>query len=266
MTRAAVAFLAGSPDRLALLDYLAEQPGAPRDVADALDISSRSAQRNCAEFTERGWAEKREGDYHLTTRGHLVRRTYADCLDRLERIDDLAGFYDYVSDPGDVTGPDTVPDPSWLDEATLVTTEQSHPQAPVTHYVDAIRTLDAEEVRMVSPVLSRIFERPHAELVRRGATTELVLPTDRVAAAREQNPAKFATVLAVPSFTLYETDDAVEFGVTVVDDRTFVLAYDTDGRVRACLDGSDADLTSWALDRFERLRERATELEHTGLF
>lgn len=260
MTREVVAFLAGSPDRLALLDSLADEPAAPRDAADALDISGRSAQRNLAQFAERGWAEKRDGDYRLTTRGRLVRETYVDCLERLDRIDDLAECYDHLPDAP------APPDPAWLDDATVVTADPDHPQAPVTHYVDAVRSLETDRVRMLSPVLSRIFERPHAELVRRGARTELILPADRVAAAREKNPAKFEAVLAAPSFTLYETDEPVGCGLTVADDRAFVLAYDADGRVRACVDGSDTDLREWAAERFESHRGDAAEVEGIGPF
>ncbi|WP_415382644.1 helix-turn-helix transcriptional regulator [Halosimplex sp. TS25] len=260
MAREVVAFLAGSPDRLALLDYLAEEPCAPRDVADALGVSGRSAQRNLAQFADRGWAEKHDGAYHLTARGRLVREAYADCLDRIDRIDDLAGFYDHLPDG------DEAPDPAWLADATVVTADPDHPQEPVTRYVDAVRSLDTDRVRMLSPVLSRIFERPHAELVRRGASTDLILPADRVAAARERNPPKFETVLAVPSVTLYETDDPVDVGLTVTDERTFVLAYDADGHLRACVDGADPDLRTWAVDRFEDYRRAAAEVEGRGPF
>ncbi|WP_459195072.1 helix-turn-helix transcriptional regulator [Halosimplex sp. J119] len=260
MAREVVAFLAGSPDRLALLEYLVEEPAAPRDVADALDVSGRSAQRNLAQFAERGWTEKRDGAYHLTTRGRLVRETYADCLDRIALIDDLAGFYEHLPDGDDA------PDPAWLADATVVSADPDHPQEPVTRYVDAVRSLSTDRVRMVSPVLSRIFERPHAKLVRTGASTDLVLPADRVAAARERNPAKFDTVVAVPSFSLYETDDPVNVGLTITDDRTFVLAYDGDGHLRACIDGTDPDLRAWAVDRFEKYRRDAREVDGPGPF
>mgnify|MGYP000232775584 FL=1 len=260
MSREVVAFLAGSPDRLALLDYLAEEPAAPRDVADALDVSSRGAQRNLSELEDRGWAEKRTGDYHLTTTGHLVRETYTDCLDRLDALCDLSTLYEHLPDP------ENAPDPAWLADATYVTAEEDHPQAPVTHYVEAVRAVETDHVRMLAPVLSRLFHEPHAKQVQRGATTEVVLPRDRVSAAREKNPLEFETVLAVPTFTLYRTDRTVEMGLTVTDDRAFVLAYDTDGNLRACVEGADPALREWAIERFERYRDGASEVDGIGPF
>lgn len=255
MAREDVAFLAGSPDRLELLEHLADESAAPRDVAAALDVSTRSAQRNLSQLTERGWAEKRDGRYHLTTIGYLVYATYVDCLDRIDAVDELADFYRYLP------GPDAVPDPAWLRDATCVTAEEDHPQAPVDHYVTTVRSLETDHVRMVSPVLSRLFHEPHQKQVIRGASTELILPSERVDAAREKNPLEFEAVLAVPRFSLYRTDEPVEFGLTVTDDRAFVLAYDEDGQLQACVEGSDAALREWAIDRFDDLLAEATEVE-----
>lgn len=239
MSREAVAFLSGSPDRLALLEYLAGKPAAPRDVADELDVSTRSAQRNLSELADRGWAVKRDGRYRLTTTGHLVRETYADCLDRMDALEAFGTLYEHLPGPVDA------PDPALIAGATYVTADADHPQAPI---------------------LSRIFHEPHARQVQRGATTDVVLPTDRVEAAREQNPLEFEAVLTVPSFTLYRTDRPVEFGLTVTDDRTFVLAYDEEGHLRACVDGSDPSLREWAVDRFEAYRREASEVEGIGPF
>mgnify|MGYP000701777075 CR=1 FL=1 len=260
MSREVVVFLAGSPDRLALLDHLTEEPAAPRDVAEALDVSSRGAQRNLSELEDRGWTQKRDGDYHLTTTGHLVRETYADCLDRLDALGDLATLYEHLPDREDA------PDPAWLADGTYVTAEEDHPQAPVTHYVEAVRGLETDHVRMLAPVLSRLFHEPHARQVQRGATTEVVLPVERVTAAREKNPLEFETVLAVPSFTLYRTDRPVEMGLTVTDDRTFLLAYDADGTLRACIESTDPTLREWAVERFDRYREEASEVDGIGPF
>ena len=260
MSREAVAFLSGSPDRLALLEYLAGEPAAPRDVADELDVSTRGAQRNLSELADRGWAEKRDGWYRLTTTGQLVRETYADCLERMDALETFSTLYEHLLWPEDA------PDPAWLADATYVTAEADHPQAPVTHYVEAVSSLETDHVRMLAPVLSRIFQDPHAKQVRRGATTELVLPADRVTAARERNPLEFETVLAVPSFTLYRTERAVELGLTVTDDRTFVLAYDESGHLQACVEGSEPALRTWAIERFESYRDGATEVEGISPF
>jgi predicted transcriptional regulator len=136
----------------------------------------------------------------------------------------------------------------------------------VAQVLEAVRALETDHVRMPAPVLSRLFHEPHAKQVQRGATTEVVLPRDRVSAAREKNPLEFEPVLAVPTFTLYRTDRTVEMGLTVTDDRAFVLAYDDDGTLRACVDSTDSRLREWTIERFERYREGASEVDGIGPF
>ncbi len=250
MTSDAARFLADSPDRIALLERVRDDPGGPRDFADALDQSRRSVQRNLAAFAERGWVEKRDGDYRLTTTGDLVaseHRAYLDALDALAANDQL-----YRNLPRDVA-----PDPALLADATVVHAEPDHPQAPVSHYVSAVESVETDRIRMIAPVLSRIFHDVHADRVLTGVRTDLVLDAETLAAARERNPAEFAAVLAVPNFALFLHAEPVEFGLTVADDRAFLLAYDDEGQVRACLDATDDEIVDWANDLFDRYQASA---------
>ncbi|MBX0294476.1 helix-turn-helix transcriptional regulator [Haloarcula nitratireducens] len=246
----AAQFLADSPDRLALLERLRETPGSPRDLADELDQSRRSVQRNLAAFADRGWAEKRDGDYRLTTTGLLVTRRHREYVDALAAIGDNDDLYAHL--PADVA-----PEPDLLANATLVVAETDQPQAPVSHYVSTVESAETSRVRMISPVLSRLFHDAHAELVVSGVETELVLDGATIDRAREKNPAEFATVVGVPPFTLYHSPDPISFGLTLTDDRVLLLAYDDSGQLHACADGTDPEFYAWATDCFERRRERS---------
>ncbi|WP_135303153.1 helix-turn-helix transcriptional regulator [Haloarcula amylovorans] len=243
-------FLADSPDRLALLEHLRETPGSPRDLADDLEQSRRSVQRNLAAFADRGWVEKRDGDYRLTTTGLLVTRRHREYVDALAAIGDNDALYAHLP-------VDAAPEPSLLADATLVVAEPDQPQAPVSHYVSTVESADTSHVRMISPVLSRLFHDAHAELVLAGIETELVLDGPTINRAREKNPAEFATVVSVPPFTLYHSPDPISFGLTLTDDRVLLLAYDESGQLHACADGTDPELYAWATDCFERHRERS---------
>lgn len=248
----AARFLADSPDRLALLERVGEGAGGPRDFAEDLDQSRRSVQRNLAAFAERGWVGKRDGDYHLTTKGEVVAREHREYVAALDAVDANDQLYRYLPRGN-------APDPSRLADATVVDAEPDHPQAPVSHYVSAVESAETDRIRMLSPVLSRIFHDAHAKRVVEGVRTDLVLDADRVAAAREKNPGEFATVVAVPTFTLYRHPDPIEFGLTVTDDRALVLAYDG-GQVRACVDATGPAVVDWAREQFERFRQRSERL------
>ena len=233
----AARFLAGSPDRRRLLAHLREEPGSPRDVAETLDASRRSVQRNLAELCERGWAEKRDGGYHLTTDGALVARAHSDYLDALSVIEEAAPFLRQLP-------ADAAPDPAWLRDAEVVTTTPERPQAPVSHYVRRVRERETASIRMRAPVLSGIFHDPHANLVLSGVDTEVVLPADGVETARSMNPLEFAAV--VRAIDLHRHDGTVPVGLTLGDDWVLAGAYDDEGHLEAVVESDDPELFDWA--------------------
>jgi len=245
----AARFLADSPDRLHLLERLRESPGDPRDLADDLDQSRRSIQRNLGAFADRGWARKANGAYHLTTKGEVVARTHRDYVDALDTIDEHGPLYEHLP-------ADAAPPPDLLADATVVAADPDHPQAPVSHYVSVVESVDTDRFRMIAPVLSRIFHDTLAKRVLDGVAIDLVLDDETVRAARERNPAEFATVLSVPRFRLFRHPDTVSFGLTLADERVLLLAYD-DGQVVACADSRAEAFRSWAASVFARYRDGA---------
>ncbi|MFB6129469.1 MAG: ArsR family transcriptional regulator, partial [Salinigranum sp.] len=118
-----------------------------------------------------------------------------------------------------------------------------------------------DRVRMLSPVLSRQFHGVHAKHVLRGVETELVLSADLVERARSLNPAEFAFVLRVPRFSLYRHPGEVAVGLTVAGDTVLLSACDADGQLRACVSGSDPAFRSWAVDLYDRYRERSRRVD-----
>lgn len=245
-------FLAGAPGRRRLLTHLLRASGSPATLATDLDLSRRSVQRHLGAFVDRGWARKADGRYRLTTTGELVADEQSRHLETLDRIDRF--------DPVVRALPDRehVPDLRWLDDATLSEATAADPQAPIHHYLEAVRSLDTDRIRMVSPVLSRLFHGAHADVARTGAHTRLVLPSALVDRARESNPIEFRAVVSVGVLDLYRYPDEVGVGVTVTDDRALLSAYDDEGRLRTCVESTNPSFREWAGRLFERYRERST--------
>ncbi|WP_224450505.1 helix-turn-helix transcriptional regulator [Haloprofundus salilacus] len=250
----AARFLADSPDRLALLTRLREGVAGPATLADDLNCARRSVQRNLAAFAERGWVERGDGGYRLTTAGDLAATTHADYLDRLECLDRFAPLLRHLD-------ADHAPPLSMLGDADLVVASPENPQAPVHAYVDRLKRFEGDTVRMCSPVLSRIFHEAHASLAMRGVHTDLVLSEATATKARELNPMEFEAVLRVGVLDLYVHSDSVPFGLTVGEDNMLLAAYDEEGHLEACLASDDPDLLVWAGDLFERYRERSVKVE-----
>lgn len=246
----AARFLATSPERLALLRRLADGPASPGDLAASGERSRRSVQRDLAAFAERGWVETTGGTYRLTAVGDLVAARHAAYVDSLDRIERFAPFYRGLDR-------EHAPPPAWLAGATLTTATEADPQAPVHEYVRRVEGLGAERIRMLSPVLSRLFHEAHAALAARGVHTDLVMPAPVVERARERNPTEFAAVVGSGAVSLRRSPESFRLGLTLADDRLLAGAYDEDRRLRALVESGDGDLYDWATELFERYREGA---------
>lgn len=251
----AAQFLAGAPDRRRLLARLARGPAAPAELADELDLSRRSVQRHLGKFVDRGWAESSGGTYRPTVAGELVVEEHTTYLDALDRIDAFGPFLRHLPDRTHA------PDPRWLEDAALTAASPENPQAPVRRYIDSVRSFDTERIRMISPVLSRLFHDAHAELAFAGVHTELVLSAATIRRARELNPAEFEVVVSVGVLDLYRHPEDVAFGLTVGDDRVLMGAYDGEGQLKACVESDHPEFVRWAGELFERYRDRSDAVE-----
>lgn len=251
----AAQFLSGTPDRQRLMVSLSEQPATPAELADALDLPRRSVQRHLGDLVDRDWAVKSDGNYRLTVTGELVIDEHTTYVDALDRIESAGSFLRHLPDR------EHAPEPRWLEDATLTTASAENPQAPVEQYIESVRTFDADRIRMISPVLSRLFHDAHAELAFEGVHTELVLAASTIERARELNPVEFKVVASVDVLDLYRHPGDVAFGLTVGDDRLLVGAYDDEGQFRACVESSHPEFVDWATELFARYREESSPVD-----
>lgn len=248
-------FLAGSPDRQQVLTHLAEHPGSPAELADVLSLSRRSIQRHLGQFVDRGWVTKNGGAYRLTTTGELVLDEHTAYLETLEQIETYHSFFGQLPDT------EHSPEPRWLETATLVTATKENPQAPVHAYIDRVRTFETDSIRMIAPVLSRLFHDAHAKLAMKGVHTELVLDTETIERARDLNPAEFELVTSVGVLDLHRFPNSISFGLTLGDEHLLMGAYDDDGHLEACVHSSHPEFLDWGDALFERYRDRADLVE-----
>lgn len=244
-------FLASSPDRRALLTHLRDTAGAPAELADALNLSRRSVQRHLSDFVDRGLATKTDGAYRLTPTGTLVVDEHVRYRETLDRIETFGEFYQHLPDAAHS------PDPRWLGDATLTTATPADPQAPVQAYLDSVREFEGDRIRMISPVLSRLYHKAHAELAFDQVHTELVLSGANIDRARDANPIEFKVVVSVDILDLYRYPDSIAFGLTFDDTRLLMGAYDDAGQLRACVESTNEAFVDWSADLFERYRSRS---------
>lgn len=244
-------FLSGSRSRVRLLNCLDETPQYPRELTETLGLSRRGVQRNLSALVERGWAEKVSGKYRLTTRGTLIARQYSDFCTTLATIEECEVFFTYLPDSAHV------PSPEWLHEAELVVATPERPHAPIEQYATSLSRCSTVTIRVILPVLSHYYADIHADLQERDIEIELVIDESTVEATRNCDIEAFEAALQLDTLSIYVQPEPIEFGLTLVDYRGIMSAYDDQGRIQASVECVDSAFLDWANEVYHRYRDDA---------
>jgi predicted transcriptional regulator len=253
----AIRFLASSPNRVALLDALADEPDPPAALAGRCQIARSSLHRNLSALSERGWARKCDGRYRSTAAGEMVLAAYRDLEEAVSQAAVAAPFLDALVAGGFSLTPDE------LSTATVTRVTDGDPYAPVHRYVERVRAIEPTEFRGVTPVVNPVFNEAHAALLDDGVESELILGADALSASRSAYAERFAEAMTNDVLSIRVLEESPPIGLSVFDDYAFVGAYDDD-RLLACLEGDSATFVERAAALYEEYRERAHRIDAEG--
>lgn len=250
-SREHVAFLAGSANRIRILDALREQPRRQCELVRVCELSRSTVHRTLDGLTAREWTRNEGGEYRLTAGGQLILDRYAALETAIERVDEWGPFLNRL---GDIAA--TLP-PAALDDATMVTTSPENPHAVIGHVADAFAASSSETFRGVSPVVSPLLNEAAGELLETGVEMELLIDESVLATSRAAYPDALEDAYVSENFTLYLSPDDLAFGLTILDERVLVTTHDEQGVLCECLDGTNEALVAWARDIYAKHRTRA---------
>lgn len=168
----AVAFLARSEHRVAVLKALAESSHSRRKLEAKTDASRSTLSRALNAFEERGWIELvREDDtwvYTLTTAGSLVLDRFLPLLETVAGVETLGEGLDYLPvEEMDI-------DIRHFADADVVTATEFDPTAAVECAIQRLR--ESGHVRCVTRMVPPPYVRAlHEAVVDGPSTAELVL-------------------------------------------------------------------------------------------
>jgi len=186
-----------------MLGFLGENPSDPRDIAGMVSKSRRCVQRDLSKFEDRGWVEKREGAYRLTTYGAAIVAEYTDLASAISIIDRYEPLFAHLPEP------EHLPDPRWLREAKIAVADSDRPHSPLNLYVDGIRGCSTDRIRGIAPVFSQKFSDAHSDLLERGVETELITDMKTIKTSRSTNAEEFATSLRLDALSVYMHEESV---------------------------------------------------------
>jgi predicted transcriptional regulator len=253
-----IAFLVGSECRVETLRILREEPRNPSSLAEEASCARETAQRNLAGFTDRGWVEKRNRSYRLTSAGQMVLERYEQLERSVENAKNLDVFLANVGDVGDRIDTDL------LAAQTVTTSTPDCPHAPIERWLTLVdETVDT--YYGVTPIVSRVFNEAAEQAIGPDTHMELVIDQSVLETSQERFPEALELAFELDQFTLWMAPTDLEYGLTIVDGHVWVAAYDDFGNVVASVDGDDEQFLEWAQGCYDDLRSRSRQAEPENL-
>jgi hypothetical protein len=251
-----VAFLTRSPNRVAVLEALAEGRHSRRGLVDETPASRVTVGRILHDFEERGWVTNSGEGYEATTRGRLVARELLSSLDRLraiERLDPVLPWFpvDRLEVPLSAFGDA---------EVTVPTTAEPNRHHRRIGSVGGV----ADHARMYSQGATKEAIDIHRSAVQsHGQRLELVLthPAVDAVAADDDLRAEFRGLAAAAAFVgTVERELSLPF-VALFDGRCFLGVVTDSGAPAGVVESDDDALVAWTRRTLDEIRAAAVPVE-----
>jgi predicted transcriptional regulator len=250
----AVAFLAGSPNRVAVLDALVTDGPAERDaLVEAVGASRVTVARVLDALVDRGWAAREGRAYRVTPVGAVVAAEFESFLDTLSAMERLSLVYPWLPDDFDV-------DLRRLRDARVTVPTWSDSVAPVRRAAALCRGLDALRV-CASGVASDVIEGIRDAAVRDGARVEVVLTTAALDVVRSDPTMRGWIADLLDADGRLHAHPGHPYLVATCDRTAIVGMNDDAGAPRGLVESTDAALRDWVTARIDRCRAEATPVD-----
>ncbi|MFC5366684.1 helix-turn-helix transcriptional regulator [Salinirubrum litoreum] len=212
-------------------------------------------QRTLSGFGDLGWVEKTDKHYHTTLAGDMVLESYEDLSSVVTEVHELRPFLEHASEEFHDLPPGV------LSSTTITTATRENPHAPINRYLELMRDGHVGRFRGVTPIVSGVFNQASESAI--GPETDMELVIDDSVLERSQEDYQDALQVAydLDQFTLYLSSEPIEFGLAIIDDVSWLGAYDDNGNLVACVDSDHPALFDWAMSVYERRREMSIELD-----
>jgi predicted transcriptional regulator len=237
-----------------VLDELAAGPRDQRDLRDALGVSRSTAYKSLRELEEAGLVRQvGDGRYRLTQYGSLAHRRHSEYVARVGRLEAARPVVEALPD-------DLVVPLALVERGHLVVASPHAPERPLERlYAESARSHD---YRVLSPIaVPRYLPDIHDRVERDDLAAEILVEAGAVDYLREYD--RIDEALGTDGFSLLRTDEPLEFGLFVDDDRegAALFAYGPQGSVVGMLLSDTPDAYRWADRTYRRHRGAATPVE-----
>lgn len=249
-----VRYLSGSPARVSILRTLRREPRRPAAITESVDATRTTVQRVLSGFRERRWVIKREGDYHVTPTGERVHDAYESLLEEVELAERFGRF------AADLERVGAEFPPEGLAHGELTVADDRDPLAAVDRAVEVIREGVGDDVRALSPIVTRQYNEAAAAALDRGARIRLVIDRGVLAASLSEFGPATERALRDDRAVVSVATESIDYGLFRQDDRVCVVTHDERNNPRCVFESTHPIVLDWADERLERYYADATPL------
>lgn len=250
-----IEFLSLSPNRVVVLDALADSTHTRRELVELTEASQPTVGRILQDFEERDWIERDGSAYRATVTGKLVSRGFGDLIEILETDAELRPVVRWLPADAITFGL------THLTTATITTPTRVRPNAPVQRALDLLR--DASTVRVVSYAFNEQSLAAVAERTAAGDQRfEGVFSTSAIDALADDSELsrQLRELLAAEDAEVRIADDSIPVAATIADSVVHLFLRDDTGILQAAIDIDEPEVLAWATDLFDRYWDAAEPL------
>lgn len=248
-----VLFLARAESRVRVMEVLRESGAATqRDLRTELDAARTTISRALQSLSERGWVEKSDSAYQLTSTGRILAVEFGRTLDTISRVEELSEFLRWF--PADVDAPDFLE----ASDVEVTYSTDASPYAPARRQTEILHT--ADRLRVLLPAIDLDSTETLAEQVTEGGLEVETIVSPAVESTMESDefaPLIRETVRTGRSSILVAKDSLPFYLGLAGDGRVQIGLADDDGLPRALLESTDREIREWAEGVYGDTRERA---------
>lgn len=250
-----IAFLANSPNRVAVLQALTEAPHTRYELEDTIGISRATIGRILHDFEANAWIRRTGQTYEGTPLGAWVCEEFTRLLGVMEieqRLHEVLPWF-----PTDKVGFDI----RWLRDAEIVRPTQINPTAPVERSMELLRAGTHVQI-LTTQVVAAYFDLLRKDVVY-GDTTLVGVATPHVYDTIMNDPemaAAFQDMCEAGNADFFAVDD-VPFILHVVDDTVLIGLVDGAGAPQAAIVSADETVYKWAVETCEICRAGAKPVD-----
>lgn len=256
-----ITFLATSPNRVGVLEALAEGPRDRHDLQAALGISQPTASRILRDLRDREWVVRHGDEYELTRVGELTIEAFTDLREQLDAVHHLSSVASMLPDEGFDF------DLARLGTADIVRTAEGESGLARTH--ETAQIASADHVR----ILTAFAPRDGAKTAWRQVTKEdqcfeLVIEEGTVPIIRaDSDLARWhKDMLASGQVEIYRYDEDIAYPILITDDTVHLVLPKDDATGGVWISTDDEVVLDWAASTFENHRDRAVRLTEDDFF